>query len=57
MLDSFKTAIAKDESSDQVIHGTSFFLVDSSGTVVAKYDGMIDTPYDKIINDVKALQH
>lgn len=56
LLDSFKTAIAKDESSDQVIHGTSFFLVDPSGTVVAKYDGMIDTPYDKIIKDVKALQ-
>lgn len=56
VLDSFKTVVAKDTSSDQVIHGTSFFLVDPSGTVVAKYDGMVDTPYDKIIKDVKALQ-
>ncbi|CAH0120832.1 SCO1 protein [Paenibacillus sp. CECT 9249] len=55
-LDSFKTVVAEDTSSDQVIHGTSFFLIDPSGTVVAKYDGMTDTPYDQIIRDVKALQ-
>ncbi|MFW5436888.1 SCO family protein [Paenibacillus apiarius] len=56
IVNSFKTVVAKDTSSDQVIHGTSFFLVDPAGTVVAKYDGMTDTPYDKIMKDVKALQ-
>lgn len=56
VLKSFKSVIAKDTASDQVIHGTLFFLVDRSGTVVAKYDGMTDVPYDKIIKDIKALQ-
>ncbi|MCQ6560229.1 SCO family protein [Paenibacillus mendelii] len=56
VLNSFKSVLVKDTSSDQVIHGTSFFLVDPSGTVVAKYDGMQDTPYDKIIRDAKSLQ-
>ncbi|WP_376774083.1 SCO family protein [Paenibacillus phytorum] len=56
VLRSFKSPIAKDTSSDQVIHGTSFYLVDQSGIVVAKYDGMLDVPYDKIIKDVKVLQ-
>ena len=56
VLNSFKSVLVKDTSSDQVIHGTSFFLVDPSGTVVAKYDGMQDTPYDKIIRDANSLQ-
>ncbi|MFF2890191.1 SCO family protein [Paenibacillus sp. NPDC057967] len=56
VLRSFKAPIAKDEASGQVIHGTSFYLVDQSGTVVAKYDGLENTPYEKIIKDIKALQ-
>ncbi|WP_442950958.1 SCO family protein [Paenibacillus sp. GSMTC-2017] len=56
VLQSFKVPIAKDGASDQIIHGTYFYLVDQNGTVVAKYDGMEDTPFEKIINDVKALQ-
>ncbi|UUZ83921.1 SCO family protein [Paenibacillus sp. P26] len=51
---SFKIAVEKDASSDQVIHGTSFFLVDKSGTVVADYDGE-EPPYDQMIRDIKAL--
>lgn len=56
VLKSFKSTIVKDTATDQVIHGTSFYLVDQSGTVVARYDGMTDTPYDEIINDIKLLQ-
>lgn len=56
VLKSFKSPIAKDNASDQVIHGTSFYLVDQTGTAVAKYDGMDNTPYEKIIKDIKALQ-
>ncbi|RRJ67288.1 SCO family protein [Paenibacillus oralis] len=55
VLKSFKAPISKDGASDQVIHGTSFYLVDQSGTVVAKYDGMENTPYEKIIKDIKTL--
>lgn len=50
----FKMAIQKDTTSDQVIHGTSFFLVDQTGTVVSFYDGQ-EPPYDKIKKDIKAL--
>ncbi|MGY5342594.1 SCO family protein [Paenibacillus glucanolyticus] len=55
VLQSFKAPIAMDTAADQVIHGTSFYLIDQSGTVVAKYDGNIDPPYDKILKDVKSL--
>lgn len=51
----FKMAIQKDTASDQVIHGTSFFLVDQTGTVVSYYDGQ-EPPYDKIKKDIKALE-
>lgn len=56
ILKSFKSTIVKDSATDQVIHGTSFYLVDQTGTVIAKYDGMTDTPYDEMINDIKLLQ-
>ncbi|GIO06382.1 SCO1 protein [Brevibacillus reuszeri] len=55
VLKSFKSTINKDSATDQVIHGTAFYLVDQSGTVVAKYDGMTDSTYDDIINDIKIL--
>ncbi|WP_248925201.1 SCO family protein [Paenibacillus hamazuiensis] len=51
---SFKIAVEKDTSSDQVIHGTSFYLVNRAGTVVARYDGE-EPPYDQIVKDVLAL--
>ncbi|MBP1989791.1 SCO family protein [Paenibacillus eucommiae] len=56
ILRSFKSPIAKDATSGQVIHDTYFYLVNQSGIVVAKYDGEADPPYDKIIKDVQALQ-
>ncbi|MFD0619256.1 SCO family protein [Paenibacillus sp. GCM10027629] len=56
VLKSFRATIAKDMASDQIIHGTSFYLVDPAGMVVAKYDGMTDTPFDQIMKDIKALQ-
>lgn len=52
--DNFKMAIAKDTRSDQVTHGTSFYLVDKTGTVVSYYDGE-EPPYDQIKKDIKAL--
>ncbi|GBF77770.1 SCO family protein [Paenibacillus sp. 598K] len=55
VLRSFKTTIGKDTASDQVIHDANFNLVDQSGHVVAKYDGM-NPPYTKIIKKVKDLQ-
>ncbi|WP_042220712.1 SCO family protein [Oceanobacillus manasiensis] len=53
---SFKTAAAKPpENSDQFIHGTSFFLVDQSGTIVKKYNGYQEVPYEEMIEHIKIL--
>nr|WP_245592294.1 SCO family protein [Ectobacillus panaciterrae] len=52
----FKTIIDKPGNSDQVMHGTSFYLVDQNGTVVKSYSGLKDTPYEEIIRDIKRIQ-
>ncbi|GAA3406960.1 SCO family protein [Paenibacillus hodogayensis] len=51
---SFKAAVQKDGESDQVIHGTSFYLIDQTGTVVSRYDGQ-ETPYKQMVKDIRAL--
>lgn len=53
--ESFKTPVQKTAASDQVTHGTSFFLVDQKGIIVKKYSGSVNTPYEEIVQDVKAL--
>lgn len=52
--DNFKSFVKDDPSSDQVIHGTSFYLVDQEGKVVGNYDGFDDVPADEII---EAMAH
>ncbi|GAB4074557.1 SCO family protein [Barrientosiimonas marina] len=53
---SFKSAVGKPpKGSDQVSHGTRFFLVNQQGTIVKQYDGYSDVPYDKIVDHVKIL--
>nr|WP_245583744.1 SCO family protein [Paenibacillus terrigena] len=52
---SFKTIVEKEPSSDQMIHGTSFYLVSKEGYIMKKYDGVEDVPYDQIIKDIKDL--
>ncbi|WP_019122543.1 SCO family protein [Brevibacillus massiliensis] len=51
----FKATLQKEENSDQVIHVTTFYLVDKSGKIVRKYDGL-NPPYDTIIKDIKAFR-
>ncbi|WP_132744680.1 SCO family protein [Scopulibacillus darangshiensis] len=53
---SFKSAVSKPaKGNDQYTHGTNIFLIDQKGTIVQKYNGYSDVPYDDIIKDVKAL--
>lgn len=52
---SFKTAVQNDPNSDQVIHGTSFYLVDQEGIVVKNYSGVSNVPVEEITQDMKAL--
>lgn len=53
-LKNFKTIVKKPDNENQVIHGTSFFLVDQNGKIVKSYDG-IKVPYEDIINDINII--
>lgn len=55
-MENFKTIVKKPEEGDQVIHGTDFYLVDQDSTIVKRYSGFKQVPFDEIINDIKALQ-
>ncbi|HDR7624508.1 TPA: SCO family protein [Bacillus mycoides] len=52
----FQTLVTKPENNSQVIHGTSFYLVDKNGQVVKKYSGLQNTTYDDIIRDIKRIR-
>ncbi len=52
---SFKTPVIDDPNSDQVTHGTSYFLVNQEGHAVKSYSGFEDVPFDQITEDLKAL--
>ncbi len=52
---SFKTPASKVEGSNQFVHATSFFLVGESGTLLNKYEGVSDPPFEEIIQDIKKL--
>uniref|UniRef100_UPI001C2FBE1F SCO family protein n=1 Tax=Bacillus sp. GbtcB13 TaxID=2824758 RepID=UPI001C2FBE1F len=43
-LKSFKANVKKPEDEDQVIHQSSFYLVDPNGKVDKDYDGAKNTP-------------
>ncbi len=51
----FKSFVKNDPESDQVIHGTNFYLVDQEGVVVKNYDGFDNVPVDEITNDLQDL--
>ncbi|ENQ3106366.1 protein SCO1/2 [Bacillus sp. 491mf] len=51
----FKTLADKPDNSDQVMHGTQFYLVDQNGKVMKEYSGIKNTPYDDILRDIKRL--
>lgn len=53
-IKNFKTVVKKPGEGDQVIHGSSFFLVNQDGRVVKEYSGLT-VPFDEIINDVNVL--
>jgi len=55
-LKDYKALVKKPEKGNQVIHGTSIYLVDQNGHVRKSYSGYQNVPYDEIINDIKSLQ-
>lgn len=53
---SFKSLLAEPpEGTDQVTHGTRFFLINPEGKVIKFYDGRLSAEMDTIINDLKAV--
>ncbi|MED4271204.1 SCO family protein [Geobacillus stearothermophilus] len=53
---SFKTMVQKPANDDQVVHGTSFYLVGPDGKVVQTYSGVQDVPYETILEHIEILQ-
>ncbi|XKE93637.1 SCO family protein [Metaplanococcus flavidus] len=53
--ENFESFVKKDPNSNQVIHGTSFYLVDQEGKVTNNYDGFKDVPVDEIREDLENL--
>ncbi|MFD1039381.1 SCO family protein [Virgibacillus byunsanensis] len=55
-IKSFKSLLEKPpEGSDQVTHGTSFFLVNPDGEVIKRYSGVDSKEIDVIIKDLKKV--
>lgn len=54
-MKSFKTLVADDPNSNQVIHATYFSLVNQDGKVVKTYSATTDVPYEQIVKDVETL--
>jgi protein SCO1/2 len=50
----FKALVEPDPNSDQVIHVTAFYLVDPSGKVIRKYNG-VQPDFDLIVQEIKKL--
>ncbi|WP_373895235.1 SCO family protein [Virgibacillus natechei] len=55
-ITSFRSMVAEPApDSDQVTHGTSFFLVNPEGEVIKQYDGVDVNVVDLIVEDLKAV--
>ncbi|MFJ7952798.1 SCO family protein [Lysinibacillus sp. NPDC096418] len=52
---SFNSHVRNDPKTDQVMHMSSYYLVDADGVVVKDYNGTTDVPVDTIVADMKAL--
>ncbi|UOQ44245.1 SCO family protein [Halobacillus salinarum] len=55
-IKSFRNLVDHISGSDQVMHGTSFFLINPEGKVIKKYKGTSNKEMDKIINDLTKVQ-
>lgn len=53
-LNSFKALVQNNPNSDQVAHGTSFYLIDQEGNMIKYYDGL-KVQFDEIISDLKVI--
>ncbi|MBS4171971.1 SCO family protein [Bacillus sp. FJAT-49736] len=54
-LDKFKEFVKKPENDTQVVHGTSFYLINKKGEIINDYSGGKDFQPEEIIKDLKLL--
>ncbi|WP_318614062.1 SCO family protein [Sporosarcina sp. YIM B06819] len=54
--DKFKTIIIKPKTSHQVLHGTSFYLVNQQGIVVKEYNYANSSYAEELMKDIKKMQ-
>ncbi|HWK21525.1 MAG TPA: SCO family protein [Ureibacillus sp.] len=54
-LNSFKSIVKMPTEGDQVVHGSSIYLVDENGIAVKNYPGSADVPIDTIAIDMETL--
>ncbi|WP_203247183.1 SCO family protein [Sporosarcina beigongshangi] len=55
-MNEFKTIILKPETSNQVLHGTNFYLVDEQGVIIKEYN-YVDSSYaEQLMKDIKKIQ-
>ncbi|SFE72840.1 SCO family protein [Alteribacillus iranensis] len=52
--ESFKSVVEKDPENEDIIHATTFFLINPEGQVIRSYDGLENDP-EPIVNDLKQL--
>ncbi|WP_411790698.1 SCO family protein [Halobacillus rhizosphaerae] len=55
-IKSFQSPVTQLEDSDQVAHGTSFFLVTPEGKVIKRYKGTKAKEINQIVKDLKKLE-
>ncbi|MDQ0207938.1 SCO family protein [Alkalicoccobacillus murimartini] len=51
-VESFKSPVQKLEDGSDILHNTSFFLVDPEGLIIRKYDGL-EVDQEEIVKDLK----
>lgn len=54
--DNFKTIVAKPKNGGEVVHGTSFYLIDQEGIIIKSYNGL-DVPYEEILEHIEILEN
>ncbi len=52
----FKTIVAKPKNGGEVVHGTSFYLIDQEGIIIKSYNGL-DVPYEEILEHIEILEN
>ncbi|WP_181348995.1 SCO family protein [Thalassobacillus sp. CUG 92003] len=55
-IKSFQSPLEKDETSDQMFHGTSFYLINPEGEVIKRYNGQEAEEMQNIVDDLNQVQ-